>query len=283
MTSELGMILQLRAGVIGWPVAHSLSPRIHRFWLAEYGIAGRYEAVIVPPDWLGDTVDRFRAGGWAGFNVTVPHKEAIMPFLDALDAPARAIGAVNTVVAVGEGKFEGRNTDAPGFLASLRADRAIRIERPAVLLGAGGAARAIVAALASIGMREIRIANRDRGRAEALAAGTACVVADWDDRERLLEGAGLLINGTSLGMTGAPPLVLDLSRLPVSATVTDIVYRPLETSLLAAARARGNPVVDGLGMLLHQAVEGFHAWFGIMPQVTPALRAHVLAAIGHGG
>jgi shikimate dehydrogenase len=109
------------------------------------------------------------------------------------------------------------------------------------------------------------------------------VVADWDDRDRLLEGAGLLINGTSLGMTGAPPLVLDLSRLPVSATVTDIVYRPLETSLLAAARARGNPVVDGLGMLLHQAVEGFHAWFGIMPQVTPALRAHVLAAIGHGG
>jgi shikimate dehydrogenase len=271
----------LRAGVIGWPVAHSLSPRIHRFWLAEHGIAGRYEAVIVPPDWLEDAVDGFRAGGWAGFNVTVPHKEAILGLLDSLDPAARAIGAVNTVVAVGEGKFEGRNTDAPGFLASLRADRAIRTERPAVILGAGGAARAILAALNSAGVREIRIVNRNRVRAEALAAQFSCTVGNWDDRARLLEGAGLLINSTSLGMMGEPPLEIDLSRLPLGATVTDIVYRPLETRLLAAARQRGNSVVDGLGMLLYQALEGFHAWFGVVPQVTPALRAHVLAALGH--
>jgi shikimate dehydrogenase len=205
-----------------------------------------------------------------------------MMLLDGVDAAAAAIGAVNTVVAVGEAKFEGRNTDAPGFLASLRAHRAIRAERPAALLGAGGAARAILAALSSAGIREIRIANRNRSRAEMLAARFPCVVVDWDDRGPMLEGVGLLINSTSLGMTGEPPLDIDLARLPVSATVTDIVYRPLETALLAAARQRGNLVVDGVGMLLHQAVEGFHAWFGVVPRVTPALRAHVLAAIQHG-
>ncbi|HTJ63601.1 MAG TPA: shikimate dehydrogenase [Alphaproteobacteria bacterium] len=272
----------LRAGVIGWPVGHSLSPRIHRFWLAELGIAGRYEAVVVSPDWLEDIVDSFRKAGWCGFNVTVPHKETIIPLLDSIEPAARDIGAVNTVVAVGEGKFEGRNTDAPGFLASIRAARAIRTDRPAVVLGAGGAARAILAALSSAGVREIRIANRNRERAEALAAAFPAIVCDWDDRARMLEGCGLLINSTSLGMTGQPPLEIDLARLPATALVTDIVYRPLETDLLAKARARGNPAVDGLGMLLHQAVEGFAAWFGVTPDVTPALRDHVLAAIQHG-
>ncbi len=271
-----------RAGVIGWPVAHSLSPRIHRFWLAEYGVVGRYEAVVVPPDWLEGAVEGFRVGGWAGFNVTVPHKERILALVDSLDATARDIGAVNTVVAFGAGKLEGRNSDAPGFLASLRARRAIPIDRPAVLLGAGGAARAILAALNNAGVREIRIVNRNRGRAEALAAHFPCTVGDWDDRTWLLDGAGLLINATSLGMVGEPPLDIDLARLPRTATVTDIVYRPLETRLLTDARRRGNDVVDGLGMLLHQAVEGFRAWFGVTPLVTPALRAHVLAAIQHG-
>jgi shikimate dehydrogenase len=272
----------LRAGVIGWPVGHSLSPRIHRFWLAELGIKGRYEAVVVSPDWLEDTVDRFRVGGWCGFNVTVPHKETIMSLLDTIDLAAREIGAVNTVVAVGEGRFEGRNSDAPGFLASIRTARAIRIDRPAALLGAGGAARAILAGLAGAGVREIRIANRDRARAEALAAAFPAAVYDWDDRGRMLDGCGLLINSTSLGMMGQPPLEIDLARLPLAALVTDIVYRPLETDLLVRAGARGNTVVDGLGMLLHQAVEGFGAWFGVTPQVTPALRDHVLAAIRHG-
>jgi shikimate dehydrogenase len=274
--------MTLRAGVIGWPVGHSLSPRIHRFWLAELGIEGRYEAVVVSPDWLEDIVDSFRAAGWCGFNVTVPYKEAIIPLLDVIDPVAREIGAVNTVVAVGEGQFEGRNTDAPGFLASIRAARAIRTDRPAALLGAGGAARAIMSALCGAGIREIRIANRNRERAAALAAAFPATVCQWDDRERMLEGCGLLINSTSLGMTGQPALEIKLDQLPQSALVTDIVYRPLETDLLAQARRRGNPVVDGLGMLLHQAVEGFAAWYGITPTVTPELRDHVLAAIRHG-
>ncbi len=274
--------MKLRAGVIGWPVAHSLSPRIHRFWLAEHGIDARYEAVVVPPDWLEDAVDRFRAGGWAGFNVTVPHKEAIMSRLDRVNETARSIGAVNTVVAVGEGMFEGRNTDAAGFLASLRAERAVRSERPATVLGAGGAARAILAALIDAGFTEIRIANRNRSRAEQLAAVFPAIVCDWDERGLMLEDAGLLVNATSLGMEGQPALEIDLERLPASATVTDVVYRPLDTALLARARARGNIVVDGLGMLLHQAVQGFAAWYGITPLVTPELRAHVLAAIAHG-
>jgi shikimate dehydrogenase len=272
----------LRAGVIGWPVVHSLSPRIHRFWLAEYGIAGRYEAVFVPPESLEERVDRFRAGGWAGFNVTVPHKETIIPLLDSVDAEAKAIGAVNTVVAIGEGHFEGRNTDAPGFLSGLRSCRAIRTDRPAAVLGAGGASRAVLAALSGSGISEIRIANRNRGRAAELAAAFPATVYDWDDRDRMLDGAGLLVNTTSLGMIGQPPLELALTHLPETAIVNDIVYRPLQTALLMAARARGNPVVDGLGMLLHQAVEGFAAWFGIVPQVTPALRDHVVAAIEHG-
>ena len=275
--------MTLRAGVIGWPVGHSLSPRIHRFWLAEHGIAGSYEAVVVPPDWLADTLDSFRAAGWVGFNVTIPHKETILPLLDTVDSTAQAIGAVNTVVAVGEGRFEGRNTDAPGFLASLRSVRAIRSDRPAVILGGGGAARAIAVALSGAGVREIRIANRSRARADTLAADFSLTACDWEDRNRILDGAGLLVNATSLGMDGQPPLDLDMASLPASATVTDIVYRPLETDLLRRAAARGNPVVDGLGMLLYQAVEGFAAWFGVTPQVTPALRDHVLAAIRHGG
>jgi shikimate dehydrogenase len=270
-----------RAGVIGWPVGHSLSPRIHRFWLAELGIQARYEAVVVSPDWLEDTIDRFRVGGWQGFNVTVPHKETIIPLLDRVDPVARAIGAVNTVVALGNGQFEGRNSDAPGFLASLRASRAIRIDRPAVVLGAGGAARAVMAALSDAGIREIRIANRDRVRAEALASSFPAIVCDWANRGDALEDVGLMINATSLGMSGQAPLEIDLSRLPVSAIVTDIVYRPLMTDLLLRAQERGNPTVDGLGMLLYQAVEGFTAWFGATPHVSQDVRNHVLAAIEH--
>jgi shikimate dehydrogenase len=268
-----------RAGVIGWPVRHSLSPHIHRYWLSELGIAGRYEAVVVPPDWLGDTVGSFRAARWRGFNVTVPHKETIIPLLDSVDPAARAIGAVNTVVAVADGVFEGRNSDAPGFIASLRENYSIDPGRAAVILGAGGAARAILAALNEAGLKEIRLVNRDRARAETLARSFPAVVGEWADRDKILDGAGLLVNATSLGMAGQPPLEIDLARLPTTAIVTDIVYRPLQTDLLLRAAARGNPVVDGLGMLLYQAVEGFTAWFGARPEVTPALRRHVLAAI----
>jgi shikimate dehydrogenase len=268
-----------RAGIIGWPVAHSLSPLIHRYWLAEHGLAGRYETVAVAPELLDETVARLRADGWAGFNVTVPHKETVMRLLDRIDPAAAEIGAVNTVVAV-EGLLEGRNTDAPGFLASLRAAGPLHADAPAVVLGAGGAARAVVSALAQSGFCEIRIANRGRARAEGLARSfPRSTVWDWAERGRMLGDAGLLVNATSLGMTGQEPLDIDLAALPLAATVTDLVYRPLETDLLGRARRRGNPVVDGLGMLLHQAVDGFAAWFGERPLVTPALRSHLLAAL----
>jgi shikimate dehydrogenase len=268
-----------RAGVIGWPVRHSLSPHIHRFWLAEAGIDARYEAVVVPPEWLADAVDGFRAGGWQGFNVTVPHKETIIPLLDHVDPVALRIGAVNTVVATGNGRLEGRNSDAPGFMASLKEGSVLSTARPAVVLGAGGAARAIVAALHDAGFTEIRIANRNRERAERLTETLPATVWDWDRRGAMLEGTGLLVNATSLGMTGQPELELDLSALPGDAVVTDIVYKPLITGLLAEAAARGNPVVDGLGMLLHQAVEGFSAWYGARPCVTQVLRGHILDVI----
>jgi len=272
----------LRAGVIGWPIAHSLSPRIHGHWLRRYGIDGAYEAVAVQPEELEAAITRFRAEGWRGFNVTVPHKETIIPLLDRLDPVAARIGAVNTVVRLEDGRFEGRNSDAPGFIASLYAEQVIESGKPAVLLGAGGAARAILAALSDFGFSPIRIANRNRQRAETLAAQFPAIVHDWQDRAAMLDGAALLVNATSLGMQGQPPLDIALDHLPGDAIVTDIVYRPLETSLLAAARARGNPVVDGLGMLLHQAVEGFRAWFGVESKVDQAVRDDVLTAIGGG-
>ncbi|HLG90262.1 MAG TPA: shikimate dehydrogenase [Alphaproteobacteria bacterium] len=274
--------MTLRAGVIGWPIAHSLSPRIHGHWLRRYGIDGAYEAVAVQPEELEAAITRFRAEGWRGFNVTVPHKETIIPLLDRLDPVAARIGAVNTVVRLEDGRFEGRNSDAPGFIASLYAEQVIESGKPAVLLGAGGAARAILAALSDFGFSPIRIANRNRQRAETLAAQFPAIVHDWQDRAAMLDGAALLVNATSLGMQGQPPLDIALDHLPGDAIVTDIVYRPLETSLLAAARARGNPVVDGLGMLLHQAVEGFRAWFGVESKVDQAVRDDVLTAIGGG-
>lgn len=271
--------MSARAGVIGWPVGHSLSPRIHRYWLEKHGIDGRYEAVVVPPDWLADTVEGFRVGGWRGFNVTVPHKEAIIPLLDRIAPAARSIGAVNTVVAIGGGRFEGRNTDAEGFMNSLTASGWSVSGRPVAVLGAGGAARAILAGLCGAGVGQIRMANRNRDRAESLAQSFPARVWDWENRAAMLDGCGLLVNATSLGMVGQEGLELDLASLPVDATVTDIVYRPLETVLLAAARQRGNPVVDGLGMLLHQAVAGFEAWFGVRPEVDQGVRVHLLAAL----
>ncbi len=274
--------MTLRAGVIGWPISHSLSPRIHGHWLRRYGIDGTYEAVPVRPEELAAAIARFRAEDWRGFNVTVPHKEAIIPLLDRLDPFAARIGAVNTIVKLKDGSLEGRNSDAPGFIASLYADQVLESGTPAVLLGAGGAARAILTALSDFGFSPIRIANRNRQRAESLATPFSAIVHDWNDRTAMLDGAALLVNATSLGMQGQPPLEIALDRLPGNAIVTDIVYRPLETPLLAAARARGNPVVDGLGMLLHQAVEGFRAWFGVEPKVDQAVRDDVLSAIGSG-
>jgi len=268
------------AGVMGWPVGHSRSPLLHNFWLARLGIDGAYVPFAVRPENLATALRALPALGLAGVNLTVPHKEEAVALMDTLDAPAKRIGAVNTVV-VANGRLEGRNTDGYGFVENLRAGaKGWRgANGPAVLIGAGGAARAIAAALIDEGAPEIRVVNRTAARAEALAAefGKPLVAVRWEERAAALDGAALLANATTLGMAGQPALALPLDALPATAVVTDAVYAPLETALLAAARARGNVCVDGLGMLLHQARPAFAAWFGRDPEVTPELRAHVLA------
>lgn len=269
------------AGVLGWPVSHSRSPRLHGFWLERLGIDGAYLPLAVAPENLETVIRALPRMGFAGANVTVPHKEAVMKLVDRLDPLAARIGAVNTLVVGEDGSLEGRNTDAYGFLENLRQGCPAWAppSGPAAVIGAGGASRAVVAALIDAGVPEIRLANRSRERAEALAAdlGGPLRVIDWAERAEMLESCALLVNTTTLGMTGQSNLDLDLAALPTTSVVNDIVYVPLETDLLARARARGNPVVDGLGMLLHQAVPGFAAWFGRRPEVTDELRAFVLS------
>jgi shikimate dehydrogenase len=273
------------AGVVGWPVEHSLSPRLHGYWLEHHRIDGAYVPLAVGPEDLRTALSALPALGFRGVNLTLPHKEQALELCHETDDSARRIGAVNTIV-VREGKLVGSNSDAFGFLENLkegapdwRADAA-----PAVVLGAGGASRAVVTALAEAGAPEVRIVNRTRERAETLAAslgpslGSTISVHGWDQRHSALADAGLLVNTTTLGMASQAPLDLDLDGLPADALVTDIVYTPLMTPLLEAARARGNPLVDGLGMLLHQARPGFEAWYGVRPEVTPALRDFVLSA-----
>jgi shikimate dehydrogenase len=269
------------AGVIGWPVAHSLSPRLHGFWLRRYRIDGAYVPMTVRPGTLGKALTALATLGFSGANVTIPHKEEACGLVDEVSALARRIGAVNTVVVRPDGRLFGTNTDAFGFIANLeagapgwRADQG-----PVVLLGGGGAARAIAVALLDAGVPALTLVNRDQGRAGRLAAdldrGVAVGVHPWAERAEALAGAALLVNATSLGMTGKPPLDLDLSALPAEAVVSDIVYVPLMTPLLAQAAARGHRIVDGLGMLLHQARPAFQAWFGIDPEVTAELRRYV--------
>jgi len=266
------------AGVLGWPVSHSRSPRLHGYWLETLGLDGAYLPLPVHPDRFADAVRALADLGFRGANVTIPHKQAAFAVCDAVDPTARRAGAVNTLV-FRDGRIEGSNTDGFGFLESVReqAPGWQPSAGPAVLLGAGGAARAIAAALLDTGCPRVTLVNRSRDRAEALAReiGGAIAVADTPP----MSDAALLVNTTSLGMQGQPPLVLDLAPLPPSAVVADIVYVPLETPLLAAARTRGLAAVDGLGMLLHQARPGFEAWFGAAPRVDAALRAVVAADI----
>lgn len=266
------------AGLMGWPVKHTRSPRLHNFWLNLYGIDGAYLPLAVEPSRLEAALRALPALGFVGANVTVPHKEAALRIVDRVQPVAKRVGAVNTVTVVPDGSLEGRNTDAYGFLAALQAGApAWQASRPAVMLGAGGSARAAAVALIDAGVAEIRIVNRTRERAESLRElGPAVRAVSWSERSAALDGAGLLVNTTTLGMAGQPPLEIDLSALPKDAAVNDIVYSPLETPLLAAARARGNVAVDGLGMLLHQARPAFFAFFGVDPQVTSALRDHIL-------
>jgi len=272
-----------KAFVVGHPIAHSRSPLIHGHWLAEHGIPGTYVRIDVAPGAFPEFLRTLRENGLAGGNVTIPHKEAAFALVDELTPRARKIGAVNTVSFGADGRLWGDNTDAPGFIAhldqSLGADWPERTGGTALVLGAGGAARAIVVGLIERGVTRVRVANRTPARAEALVALDPERVAAlaWDDLPAALPGTGLLVNTTSLGMAGHGALDLDLTPLPATAAVADIVYVPLETPLLAAARARGLPAVDGLGMLLHQAVPGFERWFGVRPAVTPALRRHIVA------
>jgi shikimate dehydrogenase len=268
------------AGVIGWPVGHSRSPRLHGFWLERFGIDGAYVPLAVKPEDFPDVIRALPLMGFRGANLTVPHKEMAVGLVDVVEPLAWRIGAVNTLVIRDDGSIEGRNTDAFGFLENLRrgAPGWVPASGPAVVVGAGGAARAVCVALQDAGVTEIRLVNRTEERAQALAdaLGTGMVVP-WAERAVALAGAALLVNTTPLGMTGQPPLDLDLTALPPTAVVNDIVYAPLETDLLARARARGNVVVDGLGMLLWQAVPAFEAWFGQRPAVTEELRRYVLA------
>ena len=268
------------AGVMGWPVRHSRSPRLHGFWLERYGIDGAYLPLPVPPGSFADALRALAEMEFRGVNVTVPHKEAALRACDEADDLAQRIGAVNTIVMEG-GRILGSNSDAYGFIENLRqgAPDWRPDSGPAVVLGAGGAARGVAVALLEAGAPEIRLVNRTRPRADALAAelGGPMRAIDWTKRASALDAAGLLVNTTTLGMVGQPALGLDLGRLPETALVSDIVYTPLETPLLAAARARGNQAVDGLGMLLHQARPGFEAWFGVAPQVSDELRRFVLA------
>jgi shikimate dehydrogenase len=274
----------IKAFVIGHPIAHSRSPLIHGTWLAEHGIDGSYEAIDVAPAELPPFFDRLRSDEFAGGNVTIPHKEAVFALCDSVDPLATTIGAVNTLV-VRDGKVHGSNTDYLGFLGNLDAEAPGWSDGPAdaMVIGAGGAARAVLVALRRRDGGKVHVLNRTIGNAQALVDDIdgPFEAHGFDAFDELAPQTGLVINASSIGMHGTRFDWLDLALLPETALVTDIVYAPLITPLLADARARGLQTVDGLGMLLHQAVPGFESWFGVRPAVTPALRARIEATLEH--
>ncbi|NBX03103.1 MAG: shikimate dehydrogenase [Alphaproteobacteria bacterium] len=265
------------AAVLGWPVSHSLSPKLHNYWLNQNNINGQYVAVGVRPERLEEVIKSIPERGWRGCNLTIPHKEKVIPLLDEVSDVARAIGAVNTIIVKEGGKLYGTNTDAYGFAENIRPK--LKGRKKAVVLGAGGAARAIWQALTDLDFEEVVIANRTASRAQqAHKSGvTQFAVCPWDERNAALAGTDLLVNTTSLGMEGQDALEISLKALPKTALVTDIVYTPLMTPLLESAQSRGNAVVDGLGMLIHQAVPGFEAWFGVKPTFMEELKPYLLA------
>jgi len=266
------------AGIIGWPVTHSLSPVLHGHWLTEYDIDGAMVPLAACREDFAAVIDGVRRAGFVGVNVTVPHKEAAFALAHRLDDAATIAGAANLLV-FHDGKIEGRNTDSLGLAESLRENIGTLNGKSVVLLGAGGAARGAVLALDMLGAGHIHLLNRDAGRARALAAALKSNVkapimpAALDDWSGAAGDAALVVNSTSAGMGANPPLVIDLAALPKSAVVCDIVYNPLVTGLLKDAAARGHKTIDGLGMLMHQAAPSFEAFFGVKPKVTPALRA----------
>ena len=275
------------AGVMGWPIAHSQSPRLQGYWLQKYNIDGAYLPLAVAPENFERALRALFDLGFAGANVTIPHKEKALKLVDHLESGAKAIGAVNTIKVQADGSLKGFNTDQYGFIENLKggAPDWQPNKSPAVVLGAGGASRAVIYALLQEGVPEIRLTNRTRERAEQVAGdfkgvGGKLTVVVWNEISQSLAGAGAFVNTTSLGMAGKGELEIDLGDLPVEALVTDIVYTPLMTPLLKAAETRGNRVVDGLGMLLHQARPGFEMWFGGEAEVTPELRRFILAGMG---
>jgi shikimate dehydrogenase len=276
------------AGVIGWPVAHSLSPRMHGFWLAAHAIDGAYIPLAVQAQDFLSVLAALQKAGFAGVNVTVPHKQAAFAAADERDDAAKASGAVNLLLFAPDGKIVGRNTDIGGLAASLSDDlgKGALVGKSAAVLGAGGAARAAALALAQLGANDIRIVARAPERARRLAkeldtrAGLNAFA--WEEWPRAAEGVSILVNATSAGMLGNPPLEISLEPLPVSAAVCDVVYNPLETKLLRRASTTGHRAIDGLGMLMHQAVPAFAAFYGEEPKVTPALRAELKKALRHG-
>jgi shikimate dehydrogenase len=270
------------AGVIGHPIAHSRSPALHGFWLRRHGVKGHYIPMDVAPADLEATLRHLPKIGFVGLNVTIPHKEAVLKIADVITDRAALIGAANTLIFRKDGKIHADNTDGAGFVANLRqnAPNWNPAAGPAAIFGAGGAARAVVAALIEVGVPQIRISNRSRPRAEALRAdfGAKLVVYDWVQAANMLEGATTVVNTTSLGMAGKPEFRVPLDALEKGAVVNDLVYNPLKTNFLLQAEALGAQIVDGLGMLLHQAAPGFERWFGPTPVVDEETRQAVLNA-----
>jgi shikimate dehydrogenase len=274
------------AGVMGWPISQSRSPALHNYWIEKYNIKGRYVPLAVEPERLAEALYGLRALGVRGCNLTMPHKQHVMPLLDRVDDTARRIGAVNAVVINDDGTMAGTNNDGNGFVANLL-DAAPDWKAnagPIVILGAGGAARAVLVAMIDRGATEIRLLNRTFERAEKLAAdlGGHVKALPWEKRSDVIGDAALLTNTTNQGMTGKPPLDISLARLSPQAVVADLIYTPPETPFLEAARNRGNVTVNGLGMLLHQGRPAFNAWFGVMPEITPELRAALEATFKKG-
>jgi shikimate dehydrogenase len=273
----------LLAGVMGWPVMHSRSPMLHNHWFRQYDLAGSYVPLAIRPEALGVALRALHPLGFAGVNLTIPHKQQALTIVDEVDTVARSIGAISCVVVRLDGSLAGTNNDCWGFIQNLKQEQPEwRADAgPIVVIGAGGGSRAVCYGLAQEGAREIRLVNRTFVRAQGLADdfGPPLSPVPWEQRGDALEGAAMVVNTTSLGMVGQPALDISLDRLPASAIAADIVYIPLETPLLAAARRRGNRTVDGLGMLLNQGRPAWKAWFGLEPEVTPELREMIEATI----
>ena len=266
----------LLAGVLGWPVMHSRSPLLHNYWFEKYRLAGRYVPLAIEPAGLAAALRALYPLGFAGCNLTIPHKQAALAIVDEVDAVASKIGAISCVIVRPDGSLGGSNNDCYGFIRNMKQEHpAWRADAgPIAVIGAGGGARAVCYALAQEGAREIRLINRTFERARRIADefGAPVTALSWEQREDALADVAMVVNTTNQGMRGEPALDLKLDRLPPSALAADLIYVPRETPFLAAARERGNRTINGLGMLLHQARPAWQAWFGIAPEVTPELR-----------